>query len=131
MVPLSKQVLAILRELQALTGDGDLMFPAIGLSQRPISENTLNASLRRLGYDTKTEMCAHGFRAMASSLLHEQGKDHAVIDLQLAHKNTDKVAAAYNRSERLADRTKLMQFWSDHLDKLRAGAEVIPIKRPA
>lgn len=131
LVPLSKQVLAILRELQALTGDGDLMFPAIGAGQRPISENTINSALRRLGYDTQSEMCAHGFRAMASSLLHEQGKDHAVIELQLAHKNTDKVAAAYNRSERLADRTKLMQFWSDHLEKLRAGAEVIPLRREA
>lgn len=128
LVPLSKQVLAILREIQALTGEGELMFPAIGPGQRAISENTLNSSLRRLGYDTKTEMCAHGFRATASSLLHEGGHDHAVIELQLAHKNTDKVAAAYNRSERLVDRVKLMQAWSDQLDSLTSGAKVISIK---
>jgi integrase len=131
LVPLSKQALQILQAVHALTGERELMFPAIGPQARPISENTLNAALRRLGYDTATEMCAHGFRATASSLLHELGHDHAVIELQLAHKNTDKVAAAYNRSERLADRTKLMQKWSDHLDALKAGAKVIPLKRGA
>jgi len=131
LVPLSKQAIAILREIQAITGEGELMFPAIGPGNRPISENTLNSSLRRLGYDTKTEMCAHGFRATASSLLHEGGHDHAVIELQLAHKNTDKVAAAYNRSDRLLDRVKLMQVWSDQLDTLKTGAKIIPIKRAA
>jgi integrase len=128
LVPLSKQALALLRGAQGLTGAGELMFPAIGRGHRPISNNTLNASLRRLGYDTKTEMCAHGFRAMASSLLHERGHDHAVIELQLAHKNTDKVAAAYNRSERLAHRKQLMQAWSDYLDALKTGAKVIPLR---
>lgn len=129
LVPLSRQSIAILRELHMLTGDNELMFPAIGPGARAISENTLNSSLRRLGYDTKTEMCAHGLRAMASSCLHERGYDHAVIELQLAHKNADKVAAAYDRSERLADRVSLMQNWSDYLDALRVGAQVVPIRR--
>jgi integrase len=128
LVPLSKQAITILRGAQALTGDGELMFPAIGPKRRPISENTLNAALRRLGYSTATEMCAHGFRAMASSLLHERGHDHAVIELQLAHKDPNKVAAAYNRSERLADRVKLMQAWSDYLDTLEAGGKVVAMK---
>lgn len=129
LVPLSKQALQILHEIHALTSERELMFPAIGAKARPISENTLNAALRRLGYDTSTQMCAHGFRATASSLLHELGHDHAVIELQLAHKDKDQVAAAYNRSDRLVARTKLMQKWSDHLDTLKNGAKVVPIGR--
>ena len=95
IVPLSRQVLAILKELKPLTGSGKYVFPSIRNASRPMSDNTVNASLRRLGYG-KDEICAHGFRAMASTMLHEQGWDSAVIERQLAHKEGNDVKAAYN-----------------------------------
>ena len=122
IVPLSKQAIQVLKEIHSLTGNHELMFPAIGSRARSISENTLNAALRRLGYSGK-EMVAHGFRSIASTLLNELGFAPDVIELQLAHKDKDQVRAAYNRSERLADRRKLMQAWSDHLDTLRADTK--------
>jgi len=90
----------------------------MGNSDRYMSENTLGSALRRLGY-SGDQMTAHGFRAMASTLLNELGKAPDLIELQLAHRERDKVRGAYNRAERLAERAKLMQAWSDHLDKLR------------
>ena len=130
IVPLSRQALAILRELQPLTGHARYLFPSLRTRERPISENTLNAALRRLGY-SKDEMTAHGFRAMASTLLNEQGFPPDVIELQLAHAERNQVRAAYNRAQRLAERRQMMQAWADYLDRLRAGSKVIPIKRAA
>jgi integrase len=127
IVPLSEQALAILRELQLLTGRGRYLFPSLRSSGRPISENTLGAALRRLGY-SKDEMTAHGFRAMASTLLNEQGFAPDVIELQLAHIERNKVRAAYNRAQRLAERRQMMQAWADYLGTLKAGGNVVPIR---
>ncbi len=127
IVPLSTQAVAILKELQAFTGDGLYVFPAIGPRARPISENTLGAALRRLGY-TNEEMTAHGFRTLASTLLNEQGWHPDLIELQLAHKERNKVRAAYNRAQRLAERREMMQAWSDYLDGLKAGGKVVPLR---
>ena len=130
LVPLSRQATAILTELHALTGNGKLLFPSLRTRDRPMSENTLNAALRRLGY-AREEMTAHGFRAMASTLLNEQGFPPDVIELQLAHVERNKVRAAYNRAERLAERRKMMQSWSDYLDALRAGGNVVTLRHKA
>lgn len=126
IVPLSKQAVAILREIQPLTGAGRFVFPGERTTSRPMSENTINGALRRLGY-TKDEMTGHGFRSMASTLLHELGYPHAVIERQLAHGERNKVAAAYNYAEYLPDRRKMMQEWADYLDKLKQGADVVPL----
>jgi len=126
IVPLSAQAVDILRELQPLTGGGRYVFPSERGGARPMSENTVNAALRRMGYP-KEEMTGHGFRSMASTLLHELGLPHAVIERQLAHGERNKVSAAYNFAEHLPERRKLMQQWADYLDKLKTGAEVIPL----
>ena len=120
LVPLSTQSIEILVDLKSLTGNGKFLFPSLRTRERPISENTLNAALRRLGY-SKEEMTAHGFRSMASTRLNEMGFPPDVIELQLAHVERNKVRAAYNRAERLSERRKMMQAWADHLDVLRAG----------
>jgi integrase len=130
IVPLSRQTVALLRDLHPLTGAGRYLFPSLRGSDRPISNNTLNASLRRLGY-TGDEMVSHGFRSMASTCLNEQGWHPDLIELQLAHAERNKVRAAYNRATRLGERRKMMQAWADYLDTLRAGAEIIPFRRPA
>ena len=127
IVPLSRQALAILQDLKPFTGAGRYVFPAIGPQLRPLSENTLGAALRRIGYSSD-EMTAHGFRSMASTLLNEQGWNPDLIELQLAHKERNKVRAAYNRAQRLAERRKMMQAWADYLDALRSGGKVIPIR---
>ena len=126
IVPLSAQAVAILQEIQPLTGSGRYVFPSERGDGRPMSENTVNGALRRLGY-AKEEMTGHGFRSMASTLLHELCLPHAVIERQLAHGERNKVSAAYNFAEHLPARRKMMQQWADYLDKLRAGAEVIPL----
>ena len=125
LVPLSKQARAILEEIRPLTGRGRYVFPSVRSVQRPLSENTLNAALRRLGY-TKAEMTSHGFRAMASSLLNEQGWPPEVIERQLAHAERNTVRAAYNRASYLAERRRMMQHWADYLDSLLAGVETGP-----
>jgi integrase len=118
LVPLSRQTVRILSNLHDLTGAGAYVFPSLRPG-RPLSENTLNVALRNMGYDGATHV-GHGFRATASTLLHELGWDSQLIELQLAHSDRNKVRAAYNRAERLADRKNLMQAWSDYLDGLRA-----------
>ncbi len=128
IVPLAAQVIAILKELQPLTGSSLYVFPSIRNASRPMSENTVNASLRRIGY-SKEEICAHGFRAMASTMLHEQGWDSDVIERQLAHKEGNAIKEAYNHARHLPERVKLMQHWANYLDGLRVGAEIIPINR--
>jgi integrase len=126
IVPLSTQAIAVFLELKALTGNDRYCFPGERSRDRPMSENTVNAALRRMGF-SKEEMTGHGFRSTASTLLHEMGWTHAVIERQLAHGERNKVAAAYNFAEYLPDRRKMMQAWADYLDKLKAGAEVIPL----
>jgi len=126
VVPLSRQALAILRDLRGLTGDGRLVFPALGKPDRPMSENTATAALRRMGFGAD-EMTAHGFRAMASSLLNESGKWHPdAIERALAHRDTDQVRAAYHRGAHWEERVRMAQWWSDQLDTLREGARVLP-----
>lgn len=119
LVPLPRQAVALIRELEPLTGPAGLLFPGLISGSKPISENTINAALRRIGY-SQDEMTAHGFRATASTLLNELGHPPDLIELQLAHVERDKVRAAYNRSKRLAERRRMMQAWADHLDVLRA-----------
>jgi len=126
IVPLSTQAVAVLREIQSLTGSGRYVFPSERGGGRPMSENTVNAALRRLGY-AKNEMTGHGFRSTASTLLHELGLPHAAIERQLAHGERNKVSAAYNFAEHLPERRKMMQQWADYLDKLKSGAEVIQL----
>lgn len=128
LVPLSKQAKSILQDIQRLTGGGRLVFPgATHGSSRPLSENTLNAALRRLGYG-HDEMTAHGFRAMASTLLNQSGKWRPdVVERALAHGERDKIRAAYNRAEYWDERVRMAQWWSDHLDMLRSGAKVITL----
>lgn len=130
IVPLSEQAVSILLDLQPLTGDGRYVFPGARTNGRPMSENTVNAALRRLGYG-KEEMTGHGFRSMASTLLNEQGWHHDAIERQLAHVERNAVRAAYNYAEHLPERRKMMQAWADYLDGLKAGAEVVPIHRSA
>jgi integrase len=128
VVPLACQALAILRELQPLARGGRYLFASLRTRDRPMSNNTINAALRRLGYSGE-EQTAHGFRSMASTLLNEQGFPPDVIELQLAHAERNKVRAAYNKAQRLAERRKMMQAWADYLDGLRAGATVVPTRR--
>lgn len=122
-VPLSTQSLEILNKLQEITGRGTLVFPGVRTVARPISETTLNAALRRLGYTTD-EATAHGFRATASSLLNESGKWHPdAIERQLAHIENNDVRRAYARGEHWDERVRMMQWWADYLDALKAARE--------
>jgi integrase len=125
IVPLSRQAVAILREVHPLTGRGRYVFPSLVTRDRPMSENTINAALRRLGYDGN-EHTGHGFRSMASTLLNEQGFPPDVIELQLAHAERNKVRAAYNKAQRLGERKAMMQAWSDYLDGLRVSTQPPP-----
>ena len=128
LVPLSRQTIKILQEAQLLTGPTGYVFPSVRTRKRPMSDNTINAGLRRLGYTTD-EMTAHGFRAMASTLLNESGKwNPDAIERALAHGDSDKVRAAYHRGAHWKERVKMAQWWSDYLDTLRSGAEVVEIK---
>jgi integrase len=119
IVPLSTQAVAILQEQHRLTGTREYVFPSLRSATRPMSENTINGALRRLGY-AQDEMTGHGFRATASTLLNELGVSPDLIELQLAHAERNKVRAAYNRAERLPARRKMMQEWADYLDELKA-----------
>ena len=127
IVPLSRQAVDILIELKPITGDGRYVFPSLRSTARPMSNNTVNAALRRMGY-SKEEMTGHGFRAMASTILHEQGWPSDVIERQLAHAEGNSVKAAYNHAEHLPKRRKMMQAWADYLDSLKADGNVIPLR---
>jgi len=119
LVPLPKQAVAVLRELQPLTGGGKLVFRGERHHDRPMSDNTLNAALRAMGY-AADEMTAHGFRATARTILHERlGFSPDVIEAQLAHSVRDNLGRAYNRTEFVDQRRKMLQAWADYLDKLR------------
>lgn len=125
VVPLSRQSLYLLQELRSIGNPSDFLFPALHTSKRSICENTLNTALRRLGY-SREEMTSHGFRAMASTLLNESGLWHPdAIERALAHGEKDKVRAAYHRGTHWAERVRMAQWWSDHLDQLRIGGKVV------
>jgi len=126
IVPLAKQAVCILRDLHPLTGSGRYLFPSVRTAARPMSENTVNGALRRLGY-SKEEMTGHGFRSMASTLLNEMGWNRDAIERQLAHAERNSIRAAYNFAEFLPERRKMMQGWADYLDKLKAGAKITPL----
>jgi integrase len=131
IVPLSKQALEILRELQPLTGRGRFVFPSARSNQRPMSDNAILAALRRMGIP-KDEMSGHGFRAVARTILDEVlGVRPDFIEHQLAHAVRDPNGRAYNRTAHLPERRKMMQLWSDYLDRLKAMPEVIPIRQTA
>ena len=128
VVPLSTQSVAILKQAQELTGTGRYVFPSIRTQLRPMSENTLNAALRRLGY-SGDEMTSHGFRSTASTLLNESGKwSTDAIERALAHGDTDAVRAAYHRGAHWQERVQMAQWWSDYLEQLRQGGRIIPLK---
>ena len=127
IIPLSKQALAIFKDLKNHTGHLQYVFPATTSVKRPMSENTVNMALRRMGYD-KTEVTGHGFRSTASTILHEQGWPHDAIERQLAHSDRNKVSAAYNYAEHLPKRKQMMQHWADYLEGVRLGATVVSIK---
>ena len=116
-VPLSKQALALLKQLRKLSGTGPLVFPSPFYPGKPLSDGTLNSALARLGY--KGIATAHGFRTLFSTCANEAGWNSDVIEKQLAHEERDDVRGAYNRAQRLGERVKLMQWWSDRLDSLR------------
>jgi integrase len=123
-VPLAHQALAILADLKKMTGEGRLVFPGIRSRQRPISENTLNASMRRMGFN-QDEVSAHGFRATASTLLNESGKFSAdAIERALAHQDPDPVRRAYARGAFWVERVEMAQWWAEYLGRLKAGGEV-------
>jgi integrase len=128
LVPLALQAVEILKELYPLTGNGKHVFPGRD-PKKAMSEAAVNAALRRMGYDTKTQITGHGFRAMARTILHQ---DKAlsfapeVIEHQLAHRVPDALGTAYNRTKFIEERRKMMQAWADYLDALKAGANVIP-----
>lgn len=128
LVPLPRQAVAILRELHPLSGHGEYVFQGGHSPLKPMSESAINAALKRMGYDTKTQITGHGFRAMARTMLHERmGIDPHIIEHQLAHKVPDALGVAYNRTKFIEQRREMMQLWADYLDKLKAGAEVIPL----
>lgn len=124
-VPLSTQVTRLFEQLWELTGTGRYCFPSFRSPRRPMSENTVNAALRALGFGQE-EMTAHGFRAMAATLLNETGKFNPdAIERQLAHMETNAIRRAYTRGEYWDERVRMMQYWSDQLDEMRDGAKVL------
>jgi integrase len=125
--PLSTQTVALLRELKAMTGSQDLLFPNHRRSGTAMAETTLSRALVSIGYEN--EFTPHGFRATASTLLHQLGFDASLIELSLAHKRSNTTAASYNQYQYIAERRKLMQSWSDYIDALCAGANVTPIRK--
>jgi integrase len=131
VVPLPRQAAALFQLAHGLTGHGRYVFPSVRSSARPMSENTVNGALRRLGFGGD-EMTAHGFRAMASTLLNESGKwSSDAIERALANKDRDTVRAAYHRGTHWVERVEMAQWWADHLDRLRAGTEFVPVLHDA
>lgn len=122
-VPLSRQAMTVLNQIRQLTAGSELVFTGDHYHWRPMSENTINAALRRMGYDTKTELCGHGFRTLASSALYESGLfGGEAIERQLSHQERNSVKAAYiHRAEHMDERRALCQWWADYLDVLESG----------
>lgn len=117
IVPLAQQALDALREIHSVTGSGTYIFPSLRSNSRPMSENTVLAALRAMGY-RKDQMVAHGFRSMASTILHDNGWEHDLIEMQLAHTVGSKVSQAYNRADRLKERVEMVQWYADFLGRL-------------
>lgn len=131
IVPLPTQAVESLRELHPVTGGGRFVFPSVRTKDRPMSENTINAALKRLGYGSD-EMTGHGFRAMARTVLDEVlGFRPDFIEHQLAHAVRDPLGRAYNRTTHLEQRREMMQTWADYLDGLKAGSNVLPFRKTA
>jgi integrase len=129
IVPLPRQAVAILRELHPLTGGGRFVFPGTRHKEKPISENTLRTALHAMGF-TKEDITPHGFRHMASTLLHEMGFPSHLIEKQLAHSDKNKIRAVYNHAEYMPERRKMMQAWADYLESLAAGEgnKIVPLR---
>ena len=128
-IPLSRQVVAYLREVKDLSGPDGYVFPAFHTTRKPMSENTMNQAFRRMGF-TGDEVTSHGLRTTASTLLNESGKWHPdAIERALAHGDSDAVRGIYNRGHYWQERVEMMQWWSDHLDQLRVGAEIVQLRR--
>lgn len=126
LVPLSKQAVHLLLEIKPLSGHGEFVFMGGHDPKKPMSEAAINAALKRMGYDTKTQITGHGFRAMARTILHERlNIDPHVIEHQLAHKVPDALGAAYNRTKFIEQRREMMQKWADYLDELKSGAKIL------
>ena len=128
IVPLSSQAVTVLRTLQLVSGHGALVFPGERDHEKPMSNNTILKALERMGY--KGRMTGHGFRGIASTVMHEMGFNHAHIELQLAHQERDQVSAAYNHATYLKERAKMMQHWGDYLENCTSG-KVLTFKRKA
>ncbi len=129
VVPLSKQALNILEELHPLTDRSEYIFPSTSTNQRPMSNNTLNMALRRMGY-SKEELVAHGLRKTASTLLHEQGWPSEIIEKQLAHIDRNQIRGIYNKAKYLQERKIMLQHWADYLDELLSADEAFIKKAP-
>jgi len=132
LVPLSKQAAKLFADMHPLSGHGEFVFQGGHDPKKPMSAAAINAALKRMCYDTQQDITAHGFRAMARTILHERlNIDPHIIEHQLAHKVPDTLGAAYNRTKFIEQRTAMMQAWADYLDELKAGAIVVPIKGKA
>ena len=126
IVPLSTQAVDVIQQLRELRSLSAMVFPGERDHDKPMSNNTLLKALERMGY--KHRMTGHGFRGVASTVLHEQGFDHAHIELQLAHQQRNAISAAYNHALYLPQRRVLMQKWADHLDALRQSMKASPLQ---
>lgn len=132
LVPLSTQAVKLFAIMKPLSGHGEFVFQGGHDPKKPMSAAAINAALKRMGYDTQKDITAHGFRAMARTILHERlNVDPYIIEHQLAHKVPDALGAAYNRTKFIEQRTTMMQTWADYLDELKAGAIILPIKGKA
>ena len=130
IVPLSKQAIKILKEIHPLSGHGEFVFQGGHDPKKAMSEAAINAALKRMGYNTQTQITGHGFRAMARTILHERlNIDPHIIEHQLAHAVPDNLGGAYNRTKFLAQRKTMMQQWADYLAELKAGAKVVEFKK--
>ena len=129
IVPLSRQAIEVLEMLQSLTGTGDLIFPGERDPRRPMSNNTILLALARMGY--RGRQTGHGFRGLASTLLHEQGYSHEHIELQLAHAARNAVSAAYNHALYLEPRARMMQEWADFLERSQRGVKLVSFQKIA
>jgi integrase len=129
IVPLSRQALDVLATLRTLTGQRELLFPGDRNARKSMSNNTILKALERMGY--KGRMTGHGFRGLASTILHEQGYNHEHIELQLAHAPRNAVSAAYNHALYLEPRAKMMQGWADYLEQTQRGGKVLPFRGSA
>jgi integrase len=129
IVPLTSQALEVLDTLRTLTGESEWLFPGDRSASKPMSNNTILKALERMGY--KGRMTGHGFRGLASTILHEQGYAHDHIELQLAHAPRNAVSAAYNHALYLEPRAKMMQDWADFLERTQRGGKVLPFRGTA